>query len=58
MKNVSNVHCDRTQELGATMVEYAMLVAMLAALCVIAVRTLSTTMSNQFENLTDTLDGP
>jgi pilus assembly protein Flp/PilA len=38
-------------EKGASLVEYALLVALIAIVCIVAVRTLGTSISNQFENL-------
>ena len=35
-------------ESGATMVEYALMVALVAAVCVVAVTTFGTAVSNQF----------
>jgi pilus assembly protein Flp/PilA len=45
----------RREEEGAALVEYGMLVGLIAVLCVIAVTTLGTEVSTAFSNITDAL---
>ena len=40
-----------TDESGATMVEYALMVALVAAVCVVAVTALGTALSGQFTTI-------
>jgi Flp pilus assembly pilin Flp len=47
----------RTDDTGATMVEYAMLVSLIAVVCVVAVSALGSGMNEQFEMLTTTTVG-
>lgn len=42
-------------ETGATMVEYALMVALIAAVCVVAVTGIGTTVQGQFNNITAAL---
>lgn len=44
-------------EKGASLVEYALLVALIAIVCIVAVRTLGGTISNQFVNMNNGLSG-
>jgi pilus assembly protein Flp/PilA len=44
-------------EKGASLVEYALLVALIAIVCILAVRTLGNTVSNQFNNMNSALGG-
>jgi pilus assembly protein Flp/PilA len=45
----------RREEEGAALVEYGMLVGLIAVLCVIAVTTLGTEVSTAFSRITDAL---
>ncbi len=44
---------DNKNEKGASLVEYALLTALIAVVCIIALRTLGTTVSQQFSNVAD-----
>ena len=44
-------------ERGASLVEYALLVALIAIVCIVAVRTLGNTISNQFTRMNTQLGG-
>ncbi len=44
-----------TDDEGATMVEYAIMVALVAAICIGAVTTLGQTVSNQFSTINTSL---
>lgn len=48
---------NRIPDEGATMVEYAMLVSLIAVVCVVAVSALGAGMNDQFEMLTTTTTG-
>lgn len=43
-------------ERGASLVEYALLVSLIAVVCLVAVTTLGTGVNDQFQSLTDLLD--
>jgi pilus assembly protein Flp/PilA len=45
----------RREEEGAALVEYGMLVGLIAVICVVAVTTLGTEVSTAFSNITDAL---
>jgi pilus assembly protein Flp/PilA len=42
-------------ERGASLVEYALLVALIAAVCIVAVSNFGTAASDQFQNVADTV---
>ncbi len=44
-------------EKGASLVEYALLVALIAIIAIVAIRTLGDTISQQFSALSDQIDG-
>ena len=46
------------EEEGASMVEYALLVALIAIIAIVAVRFLGTSINAQFENIAQTLNDP
>jgi len=51
MRNLRNLWVDFLRdEQGATMVEYALLLAFIAVVCVGAVKTLGTAISGKFQN--------
>jgi pilus assembly protein Flp/PilA len=47
----------RREEEGAALVEYGMLVGLIAVICVVAVTTLGTEVSTAFSNIANTLSG-
>ena len=52
-----NLPKQEENEKGASLVEYALLVALIAIVCIVAVRTLGTTISNQFSNANAQISG-
>jgi Flp pilus assembly pilin Flp len=46
-----------TSDTGASLVEYSLLVSLIAVVCVLAVAGLGTDVNEQFGNLTNTLNG-
>ena len=54
-----NVEClaKEESEKGASLVEYALLVALIAIVCIVAVRTLGNTISNQFTAMNSQIGG-
>jgi pilus assembly protein Flp/PilA len=60
VKNTSediNLPKEEKNEKGASLVEYALLVALIAIVCIVAVRALGTSISGQFNNLSGQLAG-
>ena len=47
----------RREEEGAALVEYGMLVGLIAVICVVAVTTLGTEVRTAFSNIANTLSG-
>ena len=47
----------RREDKGAALVEYGMLVGLIAVICVVAVTTLGTEVSTAFSNIASTLSG-
>jgi pilus assembly protein Flp/PilA len=47
----------RREDEGAALVEYGMLVGLIAVICVVAVTTLGTEVSTAFSNIANTLSG-
>ena len=41
----------KKEEKGASLVEYALLVALIAVICIVAIRTLGTKVSDQFQKI-------
>ena len=46
----------KSSEQGASLVEYALLVALIAVVAIVAVRTLGQTVSNQFSSINNEMD--
>ena len=47
----------RREDKGAALVEYGMLVGLIAVICVVAVTTIGTEVSTAFSNIASTLSG-
>ena len=54
-----SVRADRNneEERGASLVEYALLVALIAVICIAAVRIVGTTASNKFSGVASAMNG-
>jgi len=48
---------EEKQERGASLVEYILLVALIAVICIVTIRLLGTTISGQFSNTASNLTG-
>lgn len=50
-ENIEVPELDKKKELGASLVEYGLLVALIAVICIAAVRLLGTSVSTQFSGV-------
>jgi pilus assembly protein Flp/PilA len=55
--NVKPSHNGKSSERGASLVEYALLVALIAIVAIVAVRTLGQTVSQQFTSVNEEVSG-
>lgn len=57
VEKVEQVKNGNKTEKGASLVEYALLVALIAIIAIMAIRTLGNTISNQFSSLSNQISG-